>query len=99
MAVLWQSKGLGSIGHQSFCPSTPDFLFRVVPRQNRRLAGFPSKMNKNQLHDQAASTARGSCSVLYCEVHRLSRGQQNKGKMSDSETPRQVEYGYGDGPQ
>jgi hypothetical protein len=32
-------------------------------------------------------------------VHRLSRGQQNKGKMSDSETPRQVEYGYEDGPQ
>jgi hypothetical protein len=28
-----------------------------------------------------------------------SQGQQNKGKMSDSETPRQIEYGYGDGPQ
>jgi hypothetical protein len=33
----------------------------------------------------------------YSEVHRLSRGQQNKEKMSDSETPRQVEYGYEDG--
>jgi hypothetical protein len=30
---------------------------------------------------------------------RQSRGQQNRGKMSDSETPRQVEYGYEDFPQ
>jgi hypothetical protein len=29
---------------------------------------------------------------------RQSRGQQNKGIMSDRETPRQVEYRYGDPP-
>jgi hypothetical protein len=77
----------------------PDFLFRAAPRQNRRFAGFPFKLNKYLTHDQAASTARGSSSVFKGEVHHLSRGQQNKGKISDSETPRQVEYGYGDGPQ
>jgi hypothetical protein len=32
-------------------------------------------------------------------MHRLSRGQQNKREMSDSETPRQVEYGHENGLQ
>jgi hypothetical protein len=41
-ADVWQSEGLATVGPQSFCRSTPDFLFRVFPRQNRRLAGFPS---------------------------------------------------------
>jgi hypothetical protein len=41
----------------------------------------------------------GSCSFKNSEVHRFSRGQQNKGKMGDSETPpRQEEYGYENGP-
>jgi hypothetical protein len=38
------------------------------------------------------TTNRGSSSVFNSKVHGLSRGQQNKGKMSDSETPSQVEY-------
>jgi hypothetical protein len=36
---------------------------------------------------------------FFSEVHRLSRGQQNKGKMIDSETLPKVEYGCEDFPQ
>jgi hypothetical protein len=32
-------------------------------------------------------------------VYGLSRGQENKGENSDSETPRRVEYWYEDAPQ
>jgi hypothetical protein len=63
------------------------------------ISGLSIKLCIHLAHDQAASTARGSSSVLNSEVHGLSRDQRNKGKMSDSETPRQVEYGYVDGPQ
>jgi hypothetical protein len=42
-ALFWLCYGSlkGLLGPQSFCRSTPDFLFRVVYQQIRRLEGIP----------------------------------------------------------